>query len=236
MYFYIIIGSLFLLALLLYFILNKKIKNTSIVFDILIDQYNSKLNKVMNRVLKENIHFDIVSYKASLINKKISWAMVSENIGTIKSIEYNYDCFKKILDAQKNKAHIFLKKLKKLRPLNIFSHELDHDSDLHNILIMADFESTRLREAEQKIFGSQFFFRFGNHYIFPHSRECLIIDGFNIFNCSIEKFDLQVKLIKKNKKEGNIYALKIHFGQEQIEKQVQVIQKEGQDLLERYIK
>ena len=124
MYFYIIIGSLFLLALLLYFILNKKIKNSSIVFDILIDQYNSKLNKVMNRVLKENIHFDIVSYKSSLINKKISWAMVSENIGTIKSIEYNYDCFKKILDAEKNKAHIFLKKLKKLRPLNIFHMNL----------------------------------------------------------------------------------------------------------------
>ena len=57
-----------------------------------------------------------------------------------------------------------------------------------------------------------------------------------IFRCSIERFDLQVKLIKKNKKEGNVYALKIHFGQEQIEKQVQVIQKEGQDLLERYIK
>ena len=72
MYFYIVIGSLFFLALLLYFILNKKIKNSSMVFDILIDQYNSKLNKVMNRVLKENIHFDIVSYKSSLINKKIS--------------------------------------------------------------------------------------------------------------------------------------------------------------------
>lgn len=236
MYFYIVIGGLFFLALLLYFILNKKIKNSSMVFDILIDQYNSKLNKVKNRAIKENLHLDIVSYKSSLINKKISWAKVSENIGTIKSIENNYNCLKKFLNSQKYGAQIFLKELKKLRPLNIFSDELYHETDVQNILIMAGFESTRLREAEQKIFGSQFFFRFGDRYIFPHSRECLLIDRFNIFKCSIERFDLQVKLIKKNKKEGNVYALKIHFGQEQIEKQVKVIQKEGLDLLERFKK
>ena len=245
MWYGIIIFGLMVICLILYFVFEKKLKTPTVVSELLIKNYNTKLLKLSKKLKKLNIEFSFDQYKSFVKPKVLTEENLKHNITVVEKIKINYEVLNQIkqtknVEQLKNE----LKKLKKDCEIYEFKEELKFNNKNNKYLEIFNVKKEKLNFENQKFFGSQTGFIINEKYIFLGNSLAYVIDQKNIF-CSYFS-DFIIKIIKNSKKidknienyykNGLIYSFFIKLKNDEFEAKAVVNQKDLKKLLDAKIK
>lgn len=245
MWYGIIIFGLMVICLILYFVFEKKLKTPTVVSELLIKNYNTKLSKLSKKLKKLNIEFSFDQYKSFVKPKVLTEENLKHNITVVEKIKTNYEVLNQIkqtknVEQLKNE----LKKLKKDCEIYEFKDELKFNNKNNKYLEIFNVKKEKLNFENQKFFGSQTGFIINEKYIFLGNSLAYVIDQKNIF-CSYFS-DFIIKIIKNSEKidknnenyykNGLIYSFFIKLKNDEFEAKAIVNQKSLKKLLDAKIK
>ena len=245
MWYGIIIFGLMVICLILYFVFEKKLKTPTVVSELLIKNYNTRLSKLSKKLKKLNIEFSFDQYKSFVKPKVLTEENLKHNITVVEKIKINYEVLNQIkqtknVEQLKNE----LKKLKKDCEIYEFKDELKFNNKNNKYLEIFNVKKEKLNFENQKFFGSQTGFIINEKYIFLGNFSAYVIDQKNIF-CSYFS-DFIIKIIKNSKKidknienyykNGLIYSFFIKLKNDEFEAKAVVNQKDLKKLLDAKIK
>ena len=235
MIFSVIIAVLLVAALILYFVLNNKIKTPTIATEILINKYNKKIDKV-NLLLKGNkVEINISKYKSFIEKSEINYDNIECNIETIDRIQKNYNVLNLALaDKSKDQIEQTLKKLDAPCKIYQFAEELKTSEEMNKIFDMLGYKKTKLNFELQRYFGSQYFYEINDLLVCCINKKLLSINRDNIFGNKSAEYKL---IIKENeeKESGKVFDVSLLTDCEILHTKVFVPQKENIVFLKSFI-
>ena len=236
MVFSLIILLLMIVFLILYFILNKKIKMPTRVTELLINNYNKKVKKILKFTKKNEIDFDASKYYSKLIDAQLTFNNLKININKLKNIEKNNKLINEMLNSKTKKEFLsFAKELSEDCEFYQFKDELKIKNEEEKILYIFGLKKTKLDFEMQKYFGSQYFFFHDDKYFFLYNLMAYIIDEKNIFESKIIPYKLIIKEDNdKNKEKSDVFELIIQ--ELNIDIKIQVPQNDVKKYLKKTIK
>ncbi len=236
MVFSIIIAVLLVAALVLYFVMSRKLKTPTVVTELLTTKYNKRLDKLSLFLKKNQIQKDVAGFKSTVEKVDISWEAVQQNLQAIANIENNAKLTEEILVATK-KQEVEEKLKNFVAPCKIceFAGELQQKNNRAQIFDVLGLNKSKLDFEQQRYFGSQFFYKVGDEFVFFHEGQALIVDPTNIFASRIVVYDVSVSELDKVEG-GKIFEATINMGQQQFKQKVLATQKETIKYLQNYNK
>lgn len=232
----IILAVLIVTALILYFVLNRKLKTPTIVTELLLTKYNKKVDKLNLFFKKNQIDIDVLKFKSSVEKKDISWQAIKHNLLIIEKIKANALLIDNILSLTKKQE--VLEQAKFLHaPCNLyeFAEELNVEKKTAQLFEVLGIRKTKLDFEQQRYFGSQFFYDIDGMFVYNFDNEVLLVDNTNIFNCKVVDFKVNIEEIEKNQ-EGKVFQVRLFLGEKLVDKKVLVPQKEVIKFLQNYNK
>lgn len=232
----IIILSLLLVALILYFVLSRKIKTPTVVTELLTKKYNDRLSKLYVFLKKNGINFVAAEYECKLEDSLLSWQAVEENIKAIENIKENVKLIGEIYKAtKKQQVEELLKNLHAPCKIRQFMGELEQEKQGAQIFEVLGFNKTKLDFEQQRYFGSQQFFKIGDMFFFFGKQKVLTVDINNIFKCAIEDYFVEVNFIE-DEGDGKIFEAQINIGEKSFVQKVLAEDKQTIKFLQEYNK
>lgn len=236
MYFGLIILSLMVVCLAVYFIYNKKLKFPTRLTEILIYSYNKKIKKVLAFCKKNQLPFNATQYSSSLENATLTFENIELNIKMLKKIEENKILLEKMLNSKtKEEFFNYENKLNKNCKFYQFKDEINIKNQDEKILYIFGVEKTKLDFEMQKYFGSQYFFKYNQKYFILNNSLAYVVDEKNIFDSKVVPYNLIIKECEtKNEENKDVFELII----EEIQLDIKVLapQKEVKKYLKSIIK
>ncbi len=236
MYFGLIVMSLMVVCLAVYFIYNKKLKFPTRLTEFLITGYNKKIKKVHAFCKKNQLNFNSAQYLSFLEDGMLNFENLEANIKTIKKIEENKNILEKMINS-KTKEEFFdcANKLNKNCKFYQFKDEINIKNQDGKILYIFGVEKTKLDFEMQKYFGSQYFFKYNQKYFILNNSLAYVVDEKNIFDSKVVPYNLIIKECEtKNEENKDVFELII----EEIQLDIKVLapQKEVKKYLKSIIK
>ena len=225
-------------ALVIYFILSKKYRTPTITTEVLVNRYNSKLNKLERFLKKNGIDFSVEDFKSKIEKQELSIENLKENIKSIAKIEKNTEIIEDIyISNSVAEAKEKLSRMEKGCCLCEFQAELEWDKEVYDVFQMMGFNTTKLDFEQQRYFGSQTFCKIEDKLIFVHNSLALVINPKNIFEANFSEFNLITeKIAKKGEKTDPKYSIIVKAKGIDYSTELIVPQKQGRKLLDKFKK